>query len=99
GLELYEAALAAGAIRIEPREMGFRDLDGFQPHQVRKKRAAWARLAGMHAAGLAVPDTVGLRLVECARLNTWQENLAEARGTRRRARRGTLGEPPAVERP
>jgi coenzyme F420 hydrogenase subunit beta len=99
GLELYEAALAAGAIRVEPREMSFRDLDGFQPHQVRKKRAAWARLAAMRAEGLAVPDTAGLRLADCARLNTWQDNLAEARGTRRRARRGTLGEPPAVERP
>jgi hypothetical protein len=31
-------------------------------------------------------------------LNTLTENLDEARGARRRAREGTLGEPPAVAR-
>jgi coenzyme F420 hydrogenase subunit beta len=99
GLELYRAALEAGAIVVEPREVGFRDFDAFQPHQVRKKRAVWARLAGMRAAGRAVPEAVNLRLAECARLNTFVENLEEARGARRRARAGTLGEPPAVPRP
>lgn len=98
GLELYRAALAAGAIVIEPRDVGFRDFDGFQPHQVQRKRAVWARMAGMRAAGLAVPDAVNLRLAECARLNTVAENLQEARGARRRAREGRLGEPPAVSR-
>ncbi len=98
GLELYRAALAAAAIAIEPRKIGFRDLDDFQPHQVRKKRAVWARLTGMKAAGLAVPDTINLRLAECARLNTLRENLDEARGARRRAQEGSLGEPAAVSR-
>jgi coenzyme F420 hydrogenase subunit beta len=99
GLELYRAALAAGALVAEPREVSFRDFDEFQPHQVRKKRAVWARLAGMRAAGMAVPETVNLRLAECARLNTVRENLDEARGARRRAREGRLGEPPALTRP
>ena len=98
GLELYEAALAAGAVVIEPRALDFRDFDGFQPHQVHRKRAVWARMAGMRAAGLAVPETLNLRLAECARLNTVSENLGEARGARRRAREGRLGEPPAVGR-
>jgi coenzyme F420 hydrogenase subunit beta len=98
GLELYRAALEAGAIAVESRPVGFRDFDGFQPHQVRKKRAVWARLAGMKAAGQAVPQTDNLRLEECARLNTVAENLAEARGARRRSRQGRLGEPPAIER-
>ena len=98
GLELYEAARAAGAIVVEPRDVSFRDFDEFQPHQVRKKRAVWARLAGMRAAGLPVPETQGLRLAECARLNSVAENLAEARGARRRAKQGRLGEPPAVRR-
>jgi coenzyme F420 hydrogenase subunit beta len=98
GLELYEAALAAGAVEIEPRAVGFRDFDGFQPHQVHRKRAVWARMAGMRGAGLAVPETLNLRLAECARLNTVSENLDEARGARRRAREGRLGEPPAVSR-
>jgi coenzyme F420 hydrogenase subunit beta len=98
GLELYRAALAAGAIVVEPGEVSFRDFDGFQPHQVRKKRAVWARLAGMRAAGQPVPETHGLRLAECARMNTVAENLDEARGARRRARQGRLGEAPAIER-
>jgi coenzyme F420 hydrogenase subunit beta len=85
GLELYEAALAVSAIVESPRRVGFRDFDEFQPHQVRKKRAIWARLAGRKAAGQPVPDTHGLRLTDCARLNSVAENLAEARGARRRA--------------
>lgn len=98
GLELYRAAHAAGAIIVEPRAVGFRDFDGFQPHQVLRKRAVWARMVGMRAAGLAVPDTVNLRLAECARLNTLAENLDEARGARRRSRERRLSEPPAVSR-
>jgi coenzyme F420 hydrogenase subunit beta len=99
GLELYEAALAAGAVVVEPGDVSFRDFDGFQPHQVRKKRAVWARFAGMRAAGRPVPETHHLRLAECARLNSLSENLAEARGARGRAKQGRLGEPPAVKRP
>jgi coenzyme F420 hydrogenase subunit beta len=98
GLELFQAALEAGVIVVQPGEVAFRDFDEFQPHQVQKKRAAWARLAGMSAAGCPVPETVNLRLEECARLNTFVENLDEARGARRRARAGRLGEPPAVKR-
>ncbi len=98
GLELFRAALATGAIVLDGREIGFRDFDGFQPHQVRKKRAVWARLAGMSAAGCAVPQVCNLRLADCARLNTLAENLAEARGARLRAAQGRLGEPPAVAR-
>ncbi len=98
GLELYRAALAAGAIIEEPRSVSFRDFDEFEPHQVRKKRAVWARFMGMRAAGCAVPEVLNLRLEECARLNGFAENLKEARGARRRAHEGRLGEPPAVER-
>jgi coenzyme F420 hydrogenase subunit beta len=98
GLELYRAAVAAGAIVVEPRDVSFHDFDDFQPHQVHKRRAVWARLAGMKAAGCAVPETVNLRLADCARLNTVRENLDEARGARRRAREGKLAEPPAVAR-
>jgi coenzyme F420 hydrogenase subunit beta len=98
GLELYRAALEAGAIVVEPRDVSFRDFDDFQPHQVRKKRAVWARMAGMKAAGQPVPETHNLRLEECARLNSVAENLQEARGARRRAEQGRLGEPPATER-
>jgi coenzyme F420 hydrogenase subunit beta len=99
GLELYDAAVAAGVITEHPHRVGFRDFDEFQPHQVRKKRAVWARLAGMAAAGRPVPATRELRLDECARLNSVAENIGEARGARRRAKEGRLGEVPAVGRP
>ena len=95
GRELYDAALAAGAIVESPRRVSFRDFDEFQPHQVRKKRAVWARLAGRKAAGQPVLEANGLRLTDCARQNSLQENLAEARGARRRSNSGRLSEPPA----
>jgi coenzyme F420 hydrogenase subunit beta len=97
GLQLYEAALAAGAVVESARRVSFRDFDDFQPHQVRKKRAVWARLAGMKSAGGPVPEAHGLRLADCARLNSVAENLAEARGARRRSNSGRLREPPAIE--
>jgi coenzyme F420 hydrogenase subunit beta len=93
GMELYRAALAAGAITETSRPVTFRDFDEFQPHQVRKKRAVWARLAGLRAGGEPVPEIRGLRLAECARLNSFALNLAEARGARRRAAAGKLREP------
>ena len=92
GRELFEAASAAGAIIVE-RQIDFRDLDLVQPHQVRKKRAVWARHAGMQAAGLPVPQTSRLRITSCARLNRFEENLSEARGACNRAKQGRLGEP------
>jgi coenzyme F420 hydrogenase subunit beta len=97
GRELFDAACAAGAIIID-REIGFADFDIFQPHQVRKKRAVWARLKGMEIAGKPVPLVDGLRLEECARQNTLAQNLAEARGARDRAKSGRLGEPRPIPR-
>lgn len=99
GLELYRAALDAGAIVTQSTDVTFRDFDDFQPHQVWKKRAVWARLAGRRAAGHLIPETHNLRLEDCARLNSLTENLEEARGARRRAKLGSLGEPPATPRP
>jgi coenzyme F420 hydrogenase subunit beta len=97
GLELYEAAVAAGALTIE-RTATFRDFDLFQPHQVRKRRAVWARLKGMVIAGRPVPGVSDLGLEDCARQNSPAENLAACRGARNRARRGRLSEPPPVPR-
>jgi coenzyme F420 hydrogenase subunit beta len=97
GHELYAAAVAAGALVIE-RTARFVDFDLFQPHQVRKRRAAWARLKGMALAGMAVPVVTDLDLEECARHNSLAQNLTEARGTRDRARSGRLGEPRPMPR-
>jgi coenzyme F420 hydrogenase subunit beta len=92
GLELYEAAIAAGALTII-RDASFGDFDDFQPHQVRKRRAVWARLKGINAARRPVPVLHDLQVDECARLNSLRENLAEYRGARDRVKRGRLGEP------
>ena len=92
GLELYEAAVAAGVLTIE-RAVTFADFDRFQPHQVRKRRAVWARLRGIELAGKPVPVVAGLGLEDCARGNSVRENLAECRGARDRARCGGLSEP------
>jgi coenzyme F420 hydrogenase subunit beta len=97
GLELYEAAVAAGVLTIE-RAASFADFDLFQPHQLRKRRAVWARLKGMEIAGKPVPQVTDLGLEDCARQNALAENLREARGARDRAKRGRLGEPRAVPR-
>lgn len=97
GLELYEAAVAAEALTIE-RAASFGDFDRFQPHQVRKRRAVWARLKGIGVAGQAVPVVTDLGIEECARQNSPKENLAECRGARDRVRRGRLGEPAARPR-
>ena len=98
GLELYEAAVAAGALTIE-REATFADFDRFQPHQVRKRRAVWARLKGRELAGQPVPLVTNLDLEDCARQNPARENIAECRGARDRARGGALGEPPVETAP
>jgi coenzyme F420 hydrogenase subunit beta len=95
GLELYEAALAEGVLRIE-QPLTFADFDRYQPHQVRKRRAVWARLKGRELAGKPVPVVLDPSLKDCARQNTIRENLAECRGARARADAGGLDEPPAA---
>ena len=95
GVALFERAVAAGAITVT-RPIGFRDLDLFQPHQVRKKRAVWARLEGMKAAGMAVPRVEGLRIAELAAANEPGVNERERAGAEERAKVGRLGEPPAA---
>ncbi len=97
GLELFDAAVEAGALEIK-RESGIAEISELQLHQVRKRRAVWARLKGMAIAGKPVPFVADLALRECASQNSLAENLAEGRGARDRARRGRLGEPPAVPR-
>jgi coenzyme F420 hydrogenase subunit beta len=97
GLELYDAAVAAGALIID-REASFEDFDLFQPHQVRKRRAVWARLKGMAIAGKPIPTVIDLGLEDSARQNSLATNLNEARGARYRAKAGRLGEPRPVSR-
>lgn len=95
GGNLFERAVADGAVKIV-RAIGFRDLDDFQPHQVRKKQAVWARLEGMRAAGLATPRVARLRLEELAATSDKGANEREKQGAIERAAAGRLGEPPVT---
>jgi coenzyme F420 hydrogenase subunit beta len=95
GLELYDAAVAAGALTID-QPATFDDFDRYQPHQVRKRRAVWARLKARQHAGKPVPVVTNVSLEDCARQNSVRENLAEYRGARDRADGGGLLEPPAT---
>ncbi len=95
GSELVEAAANAGYLTtgddVSPREM-----DGFQPHQVTKKRTVWARHAGLRAAGRLVPETERLRIRELALERGYAANADQARGTRARVRDGKTTEPRPV---
>lgn len=83
GEDLLAKAFDGGAL-VQGEPVGVEDWNNFQPHQVRKRRAVWARLAGQHAAGRGRLATVELGLEALARERSFSENLAEARGTRRR---------------
>jgi coenzyme F420 hydrogenase subunit beta len=68
-------------------------MDDFQPHQVAKKRAVWARFVGLAATGFGSPRTARLRVRELAAAQGLAKNLTEARGARRRAKEGRVAEP------
>ena len=92
GRALVEAALAAGAL-VSLGERSARDLDLWQPHQVKKKRAIWARYQGMADAGHLLPETERLRLKELYETNPPDDNRRERDGARRRASEGKASEP------
>jgi coenzyme F420 hydrogenase subunit beta len=91
GLELFDAGVRAGVLTVA-REIGFRDMDRFQPHQVRKKRAIWPRLIGMRAAGSPILRARGLRLRTLALGQSPFAFVREAYAAYRRVRAGRLGE-------
>ncbi len=91
GLELFDAGVRAGVLTVD-REIGFRDMDRFQPHQVSKKQAVWARLIGMRIAGSPVLRTRGLRLRTLALTRSPRAFVREAHAAYRRVRAGRLGE-------
>ena len=92
GLKLIEDAVRDGAVVVTTAR-GTRDMDVWQPHQVRRKRAVWARYEGMRLAGHLVPATARLRLCELYAENPPEENAAETEGSRRRVEMGKASEP------
>jgi coenzyme F420 hydrogenase subunit beta len=92
GAELLDAAVAAGAITV-CGSLTPRQLDGFNPHQVAKKRAVGARLLALRASGAPVPRVRGLRIARLTATAGVRPAVHEFRGTIRRRRSGRLGEP------
>jgi coenzyme F420 hydrogenase subunit beta len=92
GVRLFDDAVADGTVTVV-RSITVQELNRFQPHQLAKKRAVWARLVGMRLAGSPAVRTRGLRLRRLA-LSHPGRSLAEALGAFRRVRSGRLGEPP-----
>jgi len=93
GRALLDEAERAGAL-VLMEELSFRDLDGVQPHQVRKKQALTARLAAMRDAGVLMPSFTRLRLEAAAATGdpvTGDDGYA---GMRERLGRGDNREPP-----
>src|SRR5262249_22490264 len=95
GLELYEAALAAGALTIN-HTATYADFERFQPHQGGKRGGVGAGLKGLKVTGKPVRQVTNLGLEDCARKNTLRENLAESRGARARAGKSSLPGPPVA---
>jgi len=83
GAGLLQRAVEAGALTLQ-RDMGFRDFDAVQPHQVRKKQAILSRLAAMNEAGVPAPDYPGLRLTAVAATASEQFRTDNYEGMRRR---------------
>ncbi len=92
GAGLLGRAAKAGALSLE-RDMGFRDFDAVQPHQVRKKQAIVARLAAMREAGLPTPDYPGLRLDAVAATASEDFRKENFEGMRRRLAEHKPAEP------
>ena len=92
GEDLIAAAAEAGALTLEydipPDTMSL-----YQPHQVNKKYAVWARHQGLRDAGRIVPHTERLRIEELAQDLPEETNAFQRNGTRRRIEIGKATEP------
>lgn len=99
GETLLEEAINDGVVDVEydiaPDEMTI-----YQPHQMRKKYAAWARHQGLADEGRIVPQTERLRIEALAAELADERNQYQRSGTRRRIREGQVDEPtPQIWKP
>ena len=79
GLELLNEAIEAGYIKMGD-QLEIKDIDDFQPHQVNKKKAVYARHEGMRKQNIPTVKTNGLRIKELYDLNSEEFNLKEEEG-------------------
>ena len=79
GYDLVHDARDAGYIKIG-NHLKIEDINDFQPHQVSKKKAVYARHQGMKNGNRPTLNTKNLRIKELYDLNTKEFNENEAKG-------------------
>ena len=79
GLDLLNEAIKAGYIK-KGDDLTIEDINDFQPHQVNKKKAVYARHKGMKKQNITTLSTNGLRIKELYDLNSKEFNLNEEEG-------------------
>ncbi len=93
GQELLDAAISDGALGVDNPALTPQHMTDFQPHQMKKKYAVWARYEGLSAEGCTVPQTRRLRLKQLADEMDDAFNTMQTNGTRQRVRDGKTAEP------
>ena len=83
GLDLLNEAIKANYIK-KGDDLTIEDINDFQPHQVNKKKAVYARHEGMKKQNIPTLSTIGLRIKELYDLNSKEFNLKEEEGISRR---------------
>ena len=86
GLDLLNEATKAGYIKIG-NELKIEDINDFQPHQVNRKKAVYARHEGMRKKNIPTVNTNGLRIKELYDLNSKEFNLKEEEGISSRVKK------------
>ena len=86
GLDLLNEATKAGYIKIG-NELKIEDINDFQPHQVNRKKAVYARHEGMRKRDIPTVNTNGLRIKELYDLNSKEFNLKEEEGISSRVKK------------
>ena len=86
GLDLMNGATKAGFIHIGDK-LKIEDIDDFQPHQVNKKKAVYARHLGMTKNDVPTINTKGLRIKELYKLNSEDFNKKEELGVGKRIKK------------
>jgi len=86
GLDLMSDAAKAGFIHIGDK-LKIEDIDDFQPHQVNKKKAVYARHLGMTKNDVPTINTKGLRIKELYKLNSEDFNKKEELGVSKRLKK------------
>ena len=80
GIDLLKDAIKAGYLE-KGDDLNIDDINDFQPHQVNKKKAVYARHLGMKKGGLPTLQTDGLRIKELYDKNDKEYNTKEEEGT------------------